>query len=103
MKKAKFKIGDKVKLSNRIIKWYLTTEGQDIFFPLSGIQNDHQSRIHDDVTVSMLSLCMKNDMYGEITDHHWPSSRLENFRIYVLGCYINVSPRDLTLIESVEK
>lgn len=95
----KFKVGDKVKLSKKIIKWYLTDDGQDCFFSSSGKQDTSQSKTHDECTVIMLSLCMKNDVYGEIVAHNWAFSEMENFRVNILDYQINVLPKNLILIE----
>lgn len=96
----KFKVGDTVRVKKDLIKWYLSDEGQDCFFPPSGVMNESQEKTHKAATVAMLSMAMDNSITGVITDHHHPFTEMENFRVEVLDAQFNISPDDLIKVRS---
>jgi hypothetical protein len=93
---SKFKVGDKVGIKLPLIKWYLSSEGQDSYFPASGKQDAYQSEQFDRDNIAMMTLAMDQSIQGEIIHHNWPGSKdMENFRVRVLNASFNIEPKYL--------
>lgn len=91
----KFKIGDKVRPKLNLIKWYLSDEGQSIFWPSSGILDPYQEIALDHANIAILSLAMDSSLVGEVVDHHHINSKSENFKVLILDQTFNIEPKNL--------
>jgi len=93
---SKFKIGDKVRPKLEVIKWYLSDEGQNSYWPSSGVLDSHQEQTLDNCNVALLALALDSGLVGEIIAHHHPSNKgMENFRVQILSGTFNISPQNL--------
>lgn len=90
-----FKIGDTVRPKLELIKWYLSDEGQNIFWPASGVLDAHQEYSLDNANIAMLSLLLDKDLSGKIVAHHHPNSTSENFKVEILSTTFNIEPKNL--------
>ena len=97
--KPKFRVGDKVFLSEDIIKYKLSNEGLGNHFPPSGVLDDEQSAAYDKAVCTALTLAMDDGIYGTIIGHNYPGEKVENFRILILGHSFLVEPKDLIKVE----
>jgi hypothetical protein len=88
-------VGDKVFLKTSLIKWYLSKDGQSIFYPSSGVLNAYREQSLDLHNTVMLTLAMKNDIAGEVKRINWPGTSVMNYRVEILGLSLNVEPRHL--------
>lgn len=93
--KQKFKIGDKVYLKESVIKWYLSDEGQEAFFPSSGKMDKDQELDHYLSTLVMLNLGIKNDIPGVVVAEHYVGTESENYKVDLLYITFNIEPKDL--------
>lgn len=93
----RFKEGDKVKLKMEIIKWYLSSGGQEAFFPPSGVLNEKDEFDHTQMTVIMLRLAMQNDVVGTVIKVNWPHNKETiNYRVKIMDGEFNLAPEYLT-------
>ena len=93
--KSKFKIGDEVYLKESVIKWYLSNDGQEAFFPPSGMMSKSDEVEHNKATTIMLTLGIKNDITGRVVAEHYVGTTDENYKVYILGRNFNIQPKDL--------
>ena len=99
----RFKLGNKVRMTQALAKWYLSEEGQEIFFPPSGILDDRQEMDHDLCNIAVMSMLMEKSVVGEIVnswiDYGNPKDSV--YRIEIMGAQFNVSPESLVRIYGV--
>ena len=93
--KSKFKIGDEVYLKESVIKWYLSNDGQEAFFPPSGVMSKNNELDHDEATTIMLTLGIKNDITGRVVAEHYVGTTEENYKVQILGRNFNIQLKDL--------
>lgn len=96
---SNFKVGDKVRLKESIIKNYLD-DGHDSYFPASGILDKEQRKYYDNMILTMLSLAMDSSIEGTIIAHHYPNCSDENFKVEILGRTFNIDPKYLRGIQN---
>lgn len=93
----KFKVGDKVRLKQSLIKWYLSDEGQGIFYPPSGELNERDQLDLDINNTTMLCLAMR-PATGVVVRINHPDSAAMNYRVEILGVPFNVGAEDLVRV-----
>lgn len=94
-KKSKFKISDEVYLKESVIKWYLSNDGQEAFFPPSGVMSKSDEVEHNKAVTTMLTLGIKNDISGVIIAEHYVGTIYENYKVLILGTTFNIKPKNL--------
>lgn len=96
-KPGSFKVGDKVRLKESIIKNYLD-DGHDSYFPASGKLDKEQKKDYDNMILTMLSLAIDSSIQGTVIAHHHPNTSDENFKVEILGNTFNIDPEHLELV-----
>jgi hypothetical protein len=91
----KFNLGDKVRPKLSLIRYYLSDEGQEMFYPPSGKLNKEQKKNLERSTKAMLAFAIEPKLYGEVVAHHWPNSTVENYKIEIYGTHFNIEPKNL--------
>lgn len=92
---SKFKIGNKVRPKISLIKWYLSDEGQELFYPSSGILDSHQEKTLDNANIALLSLLMDNTLVGIVVNTHYINTQSENYKVLILDQTFNIEPKNL--------
>ena len=88
------KVGCKVKLDESLIKWYLN-DSHECFVGPGGAMNKRQKKRYDNMITTMMALGIKNDILATVTEHHYPNSEVENYRVEVLGYSFNIDKKHL--------
>jgi hypothetical protein len=76
-----FHVGNKVKITKKFAKYILSNEGQDNFFPSSGILDPYQENVHTLNTLMALNTLMGEKIVGEVEAIHYPRTREENYQV----------------------
>jgi hypothetical protein len=99
----RFRVGDKVRMKNSLAEWYLSEEGQDIFYPPSGILDNRQEMTLDLCNIAVMSSLMDKSVVGEVVNSWIDYGNPKNsvYRIEIMGAQFNVNPESLVRIYGV--
>lgn len=99
-KQKSFKKGDSVIISARYVKFRLSNDGQECYFPPSGVLSREQELRRDKSTCAMLLLAMCPDIPGKIIRCNYPGSDVENYVIDFMGVDFFVETRNIRLAKT---
>ena len=99
MKKQEFKIGDLATITKKAAECIVSDDGQDGYFPPSGILNEYQEQQHTTNTLLALLTLIDEAPVGLIVGNDFENTDCHNYEVFFnLGdqpFYTRLAPKDL--------